>query len=226
MQTTASGPILAIDSAGSSPGLALVNGGRVVAERYPETAAGNNEELAVALGSLFEEAGRRPAELAGIGVTLGPGSYTGLRVGLALARGLALTDSLPAFGMGSLELMVHCCRQAGPVVAASDAGGGRAYLARFDGSGCEDPEPALVEKEGLVAFARAEGRPLLVEQALAVELPEGLAVTVPDHRAGQLALETALALAAGRGVEAAALMPLYAGPAGARPNRDRIRVSS
>lgn len=237
MQARGSGPVLAIDSAGPCPGLALADGQRLLAERYPEAGAGKNEALVACLAALFEQCAVAPAELAGIGVAVGPGSYTGLRVGLALARGLALADELPAFGLGSLELLMVSWLAVRPgsagsgdgtgLLAASDAGGSRAYVARFGpAGGSQEGEPELVEKAGLADLLAREGRSLVAEAGV-LDKTTGLGGSrAPERRAGYLALETVRGLAQGQAVGAASLMPVYAGQPGARPNSERVRVSS
>lgn len=226
--------MLAIESAGGCPGLALARGPELMAERYPEAADGTTEALTGALAGLFDECGVAPSDLAGIGVALGPGSYTGLRVGLALARGLALIDELPVFGIGSLELLALSAGAApGKLLAAADAGGTRAYalavdLLSGDGArlGAAQDGALLVEKAELAALAGRHERRLVADRVLAGKLRAGAVIGAPDRRAGRLALEATCGLAAGLGRPAASVLPLYAGSPGARPNSNRVRVSS
>lgn len=67
-----------------------------------------------------------------IGVTVGPGSFTGLRVGLAFGKGLALALDVPCIGVGSLEALAASADADGPCVAVIDAGRGNVYLQSFD----------------------------------------------------------------------------------------------
>ena len=67
-----------------------------------------------------------------IGVTVGPGSFTGLRVGLAFAKGLSLALGVPCVGVGTLQALAVSVDAGGPKVAVIDAGRGRVYLQTFD----------------------------------------------------------------------------------------------
>jgi tRNA threonylcarbamoyladenosine biosynthesis protein TsaB len=73
------------------------------------------------------------AALERIGVTVGPGSFTGLRVGLAFAKGLALALDRPCVGIGSLEALAAGVAGGGLRAAVIDAGRGRVFLQAFDG---------------------------------------------------------------------------------------------
>ena len=75
------------------------------------------------------------AALDRIAVTVGPGSFTGLRVGLAFAKGLALALGRPCVGVGTLEALAgSLLGDVGPVAAVIDAGRGRVYLQLFEGA--------------------------------------------------------------------------------------------
>lgn len=89
-------------------------------------------------------AGVSPASLDFVAVTGGPGSFTGLRVGLAFAKGFALALGIPCAGLGTLEALGE---GSGPCTAAIDAGRGRVFMQTLPGG-----EPAMVP-----AFV-AEGR--------------------------------------------------------------------
>ena len=83
------------------------------------------------LAEAMAEAGAGFQDVDRIGVTVGPGSFTGLRVGLAFAKGLAIASGLPCIGIGVLEALAASVDGSGPVVAAIDARREQLYLQVF-----------------------------------------------------------------------------------------------
>jgi tRNA threonylcarbamoyladenosine biosynthesis protein TsaB len=99
--------ILAMDTATRMISVALHDGTALMAEYSWWSANHHTTELAPALSRLFDETGIRTADLSAIAVPLGPGSYTGLRIGMSLGKGLALsvTPSLPMIGIPTLDIV-------------------------------------------------------------------------------------------------------------------------
>lgn len=97
--------VLAIDSALDALGAALVDGESVRASMSEMMTRGQAERIAPAVRDVIAEAGLRPADIDRIVVTVGPGSFTGVRVGLAFARGFALALAKPCVGISTLEAL-------------------------------------------------------------------------------------------------------------------------
>jgi tRNA threonylcarbamoyladenosine biosynthesis protein TsaB len=97
--------ILGINTVGDACEAALVDNGRLVAERAEPMSQGHDARLAPLVRELMVEAGTDFAALARIAVIAGPGSFTGVRVGVAFARGLSLALDIPSLGVTSLEAL-------------------------------------------------------------------------------------------------------------------------
>jgi tRNA threonylcarbamoyladenosine biosynthesis protein TsaB len=95
------GPILAIETGSRACSVAIVNGGVAVAEAHVATDHGQSTLLMPMIERVRAEAGCDYAELGRIAVAVGPGSFTGLRVGLAAALGISLASGVPAVGISS-----------------------------------------------------------------------------------------------------------------------------
>ena len=119
--------ILALDTALSAATAVVARDDRVVAVRCQEMARGHQEAIAVLTQAAMAEAGAAFEALGRIGVVVGPGSFTGLRVGLAFAKGLALAWDTPLVGIGALEALIESAGD-GRIAAAIDAGRGQVYL--------------------------------------------------------------------------------------------------
>ncbi|MGE5179079.1 MAG: tRNA (adenosine(37)-N6)-threonylcarbamoyltransferase complex dimerization subunit type 1 TsaB, partial [Bacteroidota bacterium] len=131
--------ILGIDTAGARGSIALVEEGRAVAEA-PLPEGGHSSGLAAAIERMLAARGLRVKDLAGIAVAEGPGSFTGLRIGLAWAKGAALGGAIPLALVSSHDAAAHALRDQAPrfatvtqgerghVMAALWAGGGHARL--------------------------------------------------------------------------------------------------
>src|SRR5262245_50575241 len=95
--------ILAFDSSGAACSAAVWAGGTIVARRFEAMSRGQAERLMPMIQAAMADARRTFADLDLVVVTVGPGSFTGLRVGLAAARGLALAGDVPAAGVTSFD---------------------------------------------------------------------------------------------------------------------------
>lgn len=136
--------VLAIDTCLFACSVAVVDGERVLARRVEPMSRGHQERLAPLVQEAMAQAGLGFDKLERIGVTVGPGSFTGLRVGLAFAKGLASALSIPAVGIGALEALAEPER--GNVVAVLDAKRGQVYLQAFsDGVAVSAPDALPIE---------------------------------------------------------------------------------
>jgi tRNA threonylcarbamoyladenosine biosynthesis protein TsaB len=114
--------ILALDSATAACSVALFGDENVVARRYRELARGHAEILMPMVRDVMDEAGVGFNAVDLIAVTVGPGSFTGLRIGLAAARGLALAAGKPLLGVTTLEAVataVPAAERSGRTVMAT-----------------------------------------------------------------------------------------------------------
>jgi len=116
----------------------VTQGPRVLAARSEPMDRGHQERLAPLVQELMAEARIAFEDLDRIGVTIGPGSFTGLRVGLAFAKGLGLALDRPVVGVGALEALAGSAGTGGFVAAAVDARRGQLYLQAF-----ADGEPLM-----------------------------------------------------------------------------------
>ena len=96
---------------------------RILASASPDIGRGHAEQLPAIVEAVLAEAGLNLSRIERIGVTVGPGSFAGIRVGVAFARGLGLALGAPCVGVGSLEaLAIPAARETGkPVMAVLDA---------------------------------------------------------------------------------------------------------
>jgi tRNA threonylcarbamoyladenosine biosynthesis protein TsaB len=140
--------ILALDTALETCSAALVRGGQVLAARSEPMARGHQERIAPLVDELAREAGIAFSEIDRIGVTRGPGSFTGLRVGLAFAKGLGFALGRPVVGIGTLEALAAGVE--GPAAAVIDARREQVYAQAFrDGAPLTPPEALALADAGL-----------------------------------------------------------------------------
>lgn len=196
------------------------------------------------LGSVEERIGRGHAErlpgmvdevlsaarisyggLARIGVTTGPGSFTGVRIGIAFARGLALALDIPVIGIGSLEALAYplAQRREGTVVAVLDAKRDEYYAMATDmASGAVLIEAEAMRVEDLVLRLSHARPPVLLTGAGAPFAARAFAAPRPEitgaAEAPAIADVAALAI---RAKEGAPPTPLYARPADAKPQHHK-----
>lgn len=130
--------------------------------------------MAPACHALLSEAGITAAELTRIGVTVGPGSFMGQRVGIAFAKGLAMGSGAETVPMTTLEAIAEGA--GGPALVLIDARRGQVYAQRFGADGEPDTEPSLISYE--------DGRALLGQGMPA--LGSGVAACDPDRPAPEV----------------------------------------
>ena len=121
---------------------------------------GHAEHLMAVIDAALGEAGATLADLDAVAVSVGPGSFTGVRVGVAAARGLALALKIPAVGVTTLEALAAEARQANPgraVVARIEAGRGQAYVAAFSAAGELTFGPAALALDAADQLIRESG---------------------------------------------------------------------
>lgn len=182
--------LLAIDTATSMMGLALHDGRDLIAEIHWRTTQNHSVELVPGVETILSQASLKPRDLSAIAVCTGPGSYTGVRIGVALAKGLASARDIPLVGVGALDALAAGQPYfQGGLIAVASAGRGRiiaaAYqwrsgkwkarrspelmtweilLASIDGPACITGE---IDESGheAVAAARAEGATVVLMRA-------------------------------------------------------------
>ena len=135
--------LLAIDTAAPRLALAVLRDGDRVDTLVEDMATGQAERLFPALDDLLSRATVTYKDLTRIAVTTGPGSFTGLRIGLSAARGLALALDIPVLGVPSL-FALSLTSQCDPVAVLLDARRGEAYFQTFSGPGIPIGDAALL----------------------------------------------------------------------------------
>lgn len=213
--------LLVIDTGTAATVAGVALGADVVERRHdpaPGERPGHVAQVLVLVEAALAAAGTELAALERIAVGVGPGSFTGLRIGLATARGLAHATGLPLAGVSTLGALAVAAGD-GPVLAVLDARRGEAFVARWE-AGCEVAPPRAVAIADLAAAAA--GATLAVGDG-AVRFRaqlEPAGVAVPEdgsalHRVGAhgLARLAARAPIAARDT----LVPEYVRPPDARP---------
>ena len=144
--------LLAVDTSTQWTGLALYDGSQVLGEVGWSTRSHHTVELAPAVDRLLKQGGYHAAQIECLGVALGPGSFTSLRIGLALVKGMALALHIPVVGIPTLDFLAAAqpVREL-PMAALLQAGRGRmalvwykAYKGRWQAQG--EPQITTVEE--------------------------------------------------------------------------------
>jgi len=192
--------LLALDTSTRLAGIALYDGERgLIAENLWHSANQHTVELMPRVDQLLRQAGARPSDLQAVAVALGPGSFTGLRVALAAAKGLAIAGGAILLGIPTLDVTAYPhSHQDLPVLALLQAGRGRVCWALYghgpSGWGVQAPyrissldamvaalsEPVLIAGELLPSTRellghRLAGRGQLLPSALSTRRPGCLA---------------------------------------------------
>ena len=121
--------LLVFDTAAAHCAAAILRGDDIVASQIEPMKTGQAERLLPLLESLLEQAGLVWADMDGLGVGVGPGNFTGVRLGVAAARGLSMALNVPAVGISSLDMRAA---DAGNCTVIVPATRGQAYAQRFD----------------------------------------------------------------------------------------------
>jgi tRNA threonylcarbamoyladenosine biosynthesis protein TsaB len=231
-----------VETSTLSGAAALVEGDTVVAEYRLNVAITHSERLLPAIDHVLATAGLRPADVDAFAVAIGPGSFTGLRIGLATMKSLAFVAGKPLCGVPTLDALAWSLPFAAyPVCPVLDARKGEVYTAlyRTDGGRLERlwEYRALAPEALAAALEREHGGPVVFlgdgvatyAAVLRERLGEAARFAPPAQRLPSAVTVAELARAGlerGETADPATLVPLYLRPSEAELGRKRERVGS
>lgn len=149
--------ILVIDTSGPVCAAGIYESGKdaLVAQKSEMLGKGHAERLIPMIDEVLSDAGLTLKDMTRIGVTIGPGSFTGIRVGVAAARGFALSLGIPAVGVTTLQVVAEQVLEIdppAPVLAAIDAGRAEIFAQAFLPGGVMLTEPATYDYDAIRAM--------------------------------------------------------------------------
>ena len=215
--------ILAFETSAKAASVALYDGKKLLGESYQNTGLTHSQTLMVMAEDLLKQCGKTMADVTAVAVAEGPGSFTGVRIGVAAAKGMSWGGQLPCYGVSTLEAMaVSLGIWEGTVCACMDARRAQVYNALFlVDSGkmqrlTEDRAIALADLKTELEhidgpiFLVGDGA-VLTHKTLSGELPN--LILPPEHRMHQRAVGVALLAeqkqSAGESGDGNALSPNY-----------------
>lgn len=176
--------LLALDTATDACSVAVLAGDAIAAHRSALMARGHAEALMPMVLETLEAAGLGFADLSAVGVTIGPGAFTGLRIGLSAARGIGLAAGIAVIGATTLEVVAHGVpdeeREGAGVVAAIESKRTDLYIQAFGSDLVPLGAPASVMPDAL-AEALPEG-PLVLAGDAAARAAEALRASGQGER--------------------------------------------
>ena len=123
---------LAFETSAKAASVALTENGKLLGESYQNTGLTHSQTLMVMAEDLLKQCGKTVADITAVAVAEGPGSFTGVRIGVAAAKGFAWGRELPCFGISTLEAMaVSLGAYEGHICACMDARRNQVYNALF-----------------------------------------------------------------------------------------------
>lgn len=230
--------VLALDTSGRSAEVAVADRGALLARVAHDGAGAYAESLLPLVEDALARARHAPAELAAVAVVEGPGSFTGLRIGVMTAKTLCFARGLPLLSTPTLLLLAAAVARGGQqavpahVVGLADAGRGHAFLEVFRCTAGEGPisqgaarRIALVDLPGLLVEAPAgtvigacTPESLGAARAVAAQR-KAVVVREVTSLAAELALAASLGEPTARRVDPATLVPTYLSPSQAERAR-------
>jgi tRNA threonylcarbamoyladenosine biosynthesis protein TsaB len=207
--------ILAVDTSGEDGSVALVEGGAARGEVRLRPPIGHSLTLLPSIDFLLKALGIAPLEVEGYAIALGPGSFTGVRVGLGTVQGLALASGRPCLGLSNLDVLAsRIAGEADCLVAIVDAYRDEVWTRRYDRQARplgpavrQSPLAALAElpaSSALTGSGTVRHAGLVAEHAPQARLPAR-----SPHLARTLGILAEPRLEAGEGVAPDALRPVY-----------------
>ena len=194
---------LAFETSAKAASVALMEGGKLLGESYQNTGLTHSQTLMVMAEDLLKACGKTAQQVEAVAVAAGPGSFTGVRIGVAAAKGFAWGAEIPCYGVSTLEAMaLSLGAWEGYVVPTMDARRNQTYTAVFR---AEKGVLSRVEEDMAISFEELKERiksfqepiflvgdgAVLCYNTLLEEVP-GL-VLPPEHRMHQRAAGVALA---------------------------------
>jgi tRNA threonylcarbamoyladenosine biosynthesis protein TsaB len=221
--------LLAVETSTLAGGVALLEDERVVGEYVLDVRATHSERLMPAIDRVLRDVGWRAGDLQALAVAVGPGSFTGLRIGLATVKGLSLALGVAVAAVPTLDALAESLPFAAlPVCPVLDARKGEVYagLYRWDGQRMRRESAYLAVAPAALAERLTEPTILLGDAAASVPSPWARLAPPPRRlpspaTVGHLGLRH---LAAGQSVAAADLAPIYLRPSEAELKRRGVAV--
>ncbi|MGH7354415.1 MAG: tRNA (adenosine(37)-N6)-threonylcarbamoyltransferase complex dimerization subunit type 1 TsaB [Candidatus Rokuibacteriota bacterium] len=219
--------LLALETSTRAGGVALLDGDRLVAEYVLDVSVTHSERLLAAVDRVLDDAGWDRGDLAALAVSIGPGSFTGLRIGVSTAKGLAVALGVPIAAVPTLDAMAACVPWAAlPVCPVLDARKGEVYASLYrwgTGGHRREWDYLALPPDELGARLDRLGTPVIVcgdgaasvRAAAAQPLPSPARVPSPAT-VGSLGVER---VRLGDVVKPADLVPLYLRPSEAELKR-------
>ncbi|MBE6924623.1 MAG: tRNA (adenosine(37)-N6)-threonylcarbamoyltransferase complex dimerization subunit type 1 TsaB [Ruminococcaceae bacterium] len=211
--------LLCFETSAKAASVALFEGDTLLGESYQLTALTHSQTLMVMAQDLIRQCQRKPEDVTTVAVAAGPGSFTGVRIGVAAAKGFAWGAELPCYGVSTLEAMalglgIH----EGVICAAMDARRSQVYNGLFqvkNGEVSRICEDRAISLEDLATELKDIHQPVYLVgdgAALCHRMIPGL-ILPPQWRQHQRAVGVGLAalkkIAAGESGDSAALVPNY-----------------
>jgi tRNA threonylcarbamoyladenosine biosynthesis protein TsaB len=222
--------ILALDTSAAAASVAIVREGRLICECYLNRGLTHSQVLMQLLDNALSAADLHIQEVGAIACSVGPGSFTGVRIGVATARGLTSALGVRAVGINTLDALgYNAAGFAGRVCPMMDARRGQVYCAVYENGDFSQPAmeyDALSLEEAVLRAGAAvfvgDAAHIYRDRILAIQkearfLPEGHNL----QRASSVAALAALRLERGEGGSADSLVPFYL----RRPQAERERLA-